>query len=664
MDITNINPSAHADQDDFPIGRGRFVHIPFVAKGQAVTALARRLARGVEVADEVRIAVPESEAIAIATAVVDPSSLRVDLERRRFSLVTTPSGETLVTLSAHVWTAAVSCDGANGRSRLESKMSGESVWPAPDNALAEPVMRYVTRTTAQMRHAVVANAKRIASRELYASIANHPLGVWNAIDVVAGRVVVQPDPEAPVESEVSFVHSCEGSTRASTCQGMVGIDRDAALAYAGETLALVRRVRAGLAGRIAVSPDSEDTRLAIKVMTMPANIIIGAIGVESRPSPVPFPQVISEFVQGIHEEPRPWNQLAQGGVRGERLVLDLADAGALTDEHADEIIARDDDASEIATPIDVLAGYLLRAASHPDNWDLLRRSILQDGESYLTSKRYRNTMGPLLLTIYRSVSGAQKTAVSALTSQFQPELLKDREWVVREELSLRDVLNEALEHVEANPGTLSPAARELVARSVGALATLGLVLADQGSSYSEKWLRSRFHTVIAGLATCAGGLKIMCEAAERAADAEMLMPALYDAEGDAVYDEDGNIIHLHPAEGANVKLRELAFRDRRPEDDDDVDEAQLDPYDRFRLKQRRASELTSELSDIVDDLLIMRDRDNRPLHEQYHFDRQLVGELPNKLADIRARINKNLEPEPQAQDADDDGIAALEGAIG
>jgi hypothetical protein len=77
MDISNTNPSAHSDQDEFPIGDGKFIHLPQVAKGQSVTAAARKLTRGLELSDEVLLKVPEDEAMAIATATVDPTQLRL-----------------------------------------------------------------------------------------------------------------------------------------------------------------------------------------------------------------------------------------------------------------------------------------------------------------------------------------------------------------------------------------------------------------------------------------------------------------------------------------------------------------------------------------------------------------------------------------------------------
>lgn len=665
MDISNINPGAHADQAEFPVGGGQFVAIPTVAKAQAVTALARRLHRGVEVADGVDLTVPEPEAMAIATAVVDPSGLRNDLERKRFSLATTPSGDLLVTLRADLWTAAVSCDGANGRSRLDAKLAGDPVWPLAEEDSAEPVMRYRTKDIDLMRHAVRANAKRISSPELRASIAGHPLGVWHAIDVVAARAETVTEGE---EIEASFVHSVEGSTRVSTSQSLVGVDRDLALVYAGDTLGLVRRVRAGLANWISRSPESDEARIAIKTATIPANIVIGVLDQQSQPSQRPFPKVIGEFVQSIHEEPRPWNPLAQGDVRGERLVRDLAAAGALTLDQAEAMTPREDGTT--TGPVDVLAGRLLRALSHPGNYQVIRRAVLEDGENRMTSKRYRQTAGPLLLTVYRSVSGS-KTALAALTSDFQPSILTDTGWDVREQLSVRDLLDEALPHAIANPGApASAAARELVARSLGAVTKLGLVLAEQGSQYDpsgkDNWLRGSIAKVLTALATQAGGLKVLCEAAERAADSSALMPVLYLPDGSPVVDDGGARVHLDPEDGANRLIRALAFHDAKPSDDGEHDDDDVSLYDRFLALQRKARTLGNELETVIGDLLVMRGEDNTPMIDRYKLDRDILGGLPKQLADQRDYILLALAPEETPGDApepDEEYMDALETAM-
>lgn len=658
MDISNINPSAHADQTEFPVGGGQFVPLPAVAKGQAVTALARKLHRGVEVAEGTVLSMPEPEAMAIATSVVDPTRLRLDIERRRFSLASTPSGDLLLTLGADLWTAAVSCDGANGRSRLEAKLAGDPVWPLAAEDSPEPLLRYQTTSLELMRHAVRANAKRIASPELRASIETHPLGVWHAIDVVAARA-------ATGEQEMSFVHSVEGSTRVSTSQALLGIDRDAALVYAGDTLSLVRRVRAGVAGRLTRTPEAADARAAAKTLVIPANLVVGVLDRYSTPSQRPFPKVISEFVQSIHEEPRPWNALAQGDVRGERMIRDLAEQGVLSDEQAAAMIPREDGAA--AAKPNVLAGQLLRATSDPDNYQLVRQAVLEDGENRLTSKRYRQTVGPLLLTIYRGVEGP-KTAVAALTSDFQPAALRDQGWTVREQLSVRDLLEEALPHAEAHPGgALTPAARELVARSLGAMAKLGLLLAEQGSQYAsprQNWLRGSFAKVMTALAALPGGLKVLCEAAEYAEGDRELRPLVYNPDGTPYLDEEGRREHLHPEEGANLKLRALAFHDQEPQDDEDDDDQERSPYDRFVDLQKRMRGLAGEMQTTVDDLMVMRGEDNQLMIDRYKLDRDILAGVPRQLADIRDYILLTLAPEePVAEDDDQEDLAAIEDAL-
>lgn len=174
MDIKAVNPSAHSDQEEFPIGGGKFLHLPTVAKGQSVTAAARKLTRGVDFGDGVVLSVPEPEAMAIATAVVDPTQLRLDIERKRVSLHLTPSGETLVSVQGRVWAAGASADGANGRGRLEAKLAGRAVWPLPVDGDGKPSMRYVTRDIDRMREAVRDNAARIANADLNMRVREHP----------------------------------------------------------------------------------------------------------------------------------------------------------------------------------------------------------------------------------------------------------------------------------------------------------------------------------------------------------------------------------------------------------------------------------------------------------------------------------------------------------
>jgi hypothetical protein len=221
-----------------------------------------------------------------------------------------------VSLEARVWTAAASPDGANGRGRLEVRLAGGEVWPLPEEEDAITSMQYRTRNIERMRAAVRENARRIASPDLRQSIRQHPNGVWHPIYLVPASIS-ELDENGVAGEPSGFVHTAEGSTRVVTCLEVLGIGFDQVLAYAGSQLDLVRRTRAGLASRVSISPRNEELPGVVKVLTMPAHIIIGVLDDEHQVSQRAFPQVVSEFVESIHEQPRPWNVLAQGGVRGE-----------------------------------------------------------------------------------------------------------------------------------------------------------------------------------------------------------------------------------------------------------------------------------------------------------------------------------------------------------
>jgi hypothetical protein len=656
MDLSTVNPNAHNDQQSFPVGDGRFVEIPNVAKGQAVTAAARRLQRGIEIYDGVTLQVPAAEAMAIATAVVDPSQLRNDIERKRFSVHRTPSGYTLVSLETRVWTAATSPDGANGRGRLEVRLSGGAVWPLPNEDDAIPSMRYETTDIERMRAAVRDNARRIASPDLRQSIRQHPSGVWNPIYVVPAQAV-EVDEDGLETSACGFVHTIEGSTRVVTCLEGLGIGVDQALAFAGATGDLVRRARAGVASRISTQPQNEENHHAIKVLTLPAHIIVGVLDGDHQVSAKPFPQVISEFVESIHEQPRPWNVLAQGGVRGERLVGELVSAGILTEDQGNDIIGRDD-RHEITTAPNVIAGRLLRAASDPNAREVVRKATLQDpARQHLTKKRYAETVGAVLLTVYRG-DKRQKTAAAALTNEFQPPALEAPDWRIREDVDIPELLEEALRAIEVQPGSWSTASRELVARGVTALAALGLVLSDQGSAVQERWLRGSVSGVVNELALCAGGLRILAEAIEYIEGQRDLPPLLYGADGEPELVDDQEF-RLVPDGGANVRIRRLAFRGQRPLEEHEGDE-DLSPYDRFLVLQRNVVLACRGLDELVEQLYDARDDSGQVLVEKHGLRRDIVGELPRTIGDVRDRVLLALEDEPEPLDEPSQEIEALQ----
>jgi hypothetical protein len=664
VDLSSVNPNVHNDQEQFPIGDGKFVPIPTVAKAQSVTAASRKLQRGVEIYDGVTLSLPEAEAAAIASAVVDPSQFRNDLERKRVSLHRTPSGYTLVSVEARVWTVAVSPDGANGRGRLEVKLGGGTVWPLPDTTDATPSMRYRTRDVERLREAVRDNAKRIGSPELRQSVRQHPNGVWNPIYLVPAGIVLEDADGDEIET-CGFAHTAEGSTRVVTCLEGLGVEYDAALKFAGSQIDLVRRARAAVASWLSAQPRSEDARYATRVLTMPAHVVIGVLDKNHEVSADPFPQVVSEFVESIHEQPRPWNPLAQAGVRGERLVADLVAGGQLAKDHANDVVGRDEHHESTAAP-NVIAGRLLRATSHPDAKAVVRKAILEDPKRHRLSKgRYAQTVGSLLLPIYHG-DKRRKTVAPALTHEFQPPALEDPAWTVREEVGIPTLLEEALAALDRKEPSWSRASRELVARGVTALAASGLIYSDQGSAVNdEAWLRGNVDRVVNNLALCAGGLKTIAEAVEFMEGQRDLMPLLYGADGEPELVE-GEEYHLVAENGAgNIRLRRLAFRDAKPEDDEIIDE-DASPYDRFVSLQKNAAASLQDVEALVDRLYQMRDDGGEALIDRHGFSRDILGELPEAIIKIRDNIVLAMEDEQEPlddPDGEEDAMRAVEDAI-
>ena len=468
-------------------------------------------------------------------------------------------------------------------------------------------MRYMTRE--HRPHARGSARQRAEDRQPRhaATVREHADGVWNPIYLVAGRLIVQPTADGDIESEAAFVHTAEGSTRLVTCQEGLGLDRDLPLSFAGNTLDLVRRARAYVAERLAVSPSASDVHHAVKVATLPAHIIIGVLGPDGLPSTTAFPEVISEFVQSIHEEPRPWNAIAQGGVRGERLVLDLADGGLLTESRRSTSSGATNTTRSACSQRDRGATIACNEPSRCET--IVRNAILEDpSRQQLTGKRYAQTVGPLLLAIYRQIPGRQKNVVAALTQEFQPPALEGTGWASAR--TSRCVTSwtkhwRTWRRVRALVGRSGRAVRPVAwgARELGAR------LLRSGQPGQRRSLAARYRRQdLSKLMVCPGGLKILCEAAERAEDGSKLMPHLYQADGEAVLDADGNPLHLHPDQGANVHLRELAFRERRPDKEDEEELAsglRLTDSSTLRSVRARSPDSSRNLSRICSRSVIL-----------------------------------------------------------
>jgi hypothetical protein len=202
------------------------------------------------------------------------------------------------------------------------------------------------------------------------------------------------------------------------------------------------------------------------------------------------------------------------------------------------------------------------------------------------------------------------------------------------------------------------------------LAALGLVFSDQGSAVGDVfWLRGAVAKIVNGLATCPGGLKILCEAAEKAEDESLPWPVHYDPDGEAVLGEDGKPERLHPDQGANAKVRALANRGQKPDDDEegDNDNQDLSPLDRYLCAQRRIAKLGVELhATIVEELPKIVDYDGMSKMTSMKLDREILGALPEHLAAVRDLVLLNLEPEiaepeDESEDGELTGLSVIDG---
>jgi hypothetical protein len=213
--------------------------------------------------------------------------------------------------------------------------------------------------------------------------------------------------------------------------------------------------------------------------------------------------------------------------------------------------------------------------------------------------------------------------------------------------------------LDASEPAWSNSSRELVARGITALTALGLVYSDQGSAVNEQtWLRGTVARVVNNLALCAGGLKTIAEAVEFMEGRQDLPPLLYDADGQpAVIDGEG--VRLIAEQGANIKLRALAFRDAKP-DDDNADTEDASPYDRFISLQNRAASTVAELDALVERLYEMRDDADQVLIDRHGLRRDIIGGLPETIIKIRDSIVVALEDETQPLDDPTDEMGTVE----
>jgi hypothetical protein len=547
--ITDTNPAAYKDQTAFPIPDGEIM-IPRVPDNRAVSNLASRLKPFLG-----------EYAVAVAEVVVDPAQVRTDIAEEQFEYQDTPSGRQLVCIRGRAWTVGVSSDGANGRSRLAQQRDGDvDPWPLPTSSGAEPVLFYAAKSMERMAQASAESSKQIITADMITRVRSNSRGIWNPpLAVVGVAAVTGAEPAV-------FVHAAEGSTRISTAHHVVGVDYGAPVRAAGNVRGLIRAARAGIASRLVATPESRAAQDAAKLFTFPIRIVIGVLDERGDRCSDPFNEVVSEYVESVHEEPRPWDELAQGNALGERLMLRLNHEGALTDEALADILQRDDFYEGDAHPSEI-ALEIARAATRPDAEPIVREVILSDPEAKnLTAQRKARALAPLILRAHRDMKGLRESAVAALSRPFLPAALSDPDWTASKRAV--DEIQKACEKLVVTESEYwHDDLLELCARAVGPMCALGLVVSDQGQAVDEmKELRGQVSEVVEGLASSVGGVRVMCDAIRRADGDRKLYPAQRYLDGSTVKveDADGNqiVARYDPQDrNTNILIRALALNE-------------------------------------------------------------------------------------------------------
>jgi hypothetical protein len=620
----SINAAAYREQTAFPVPGGT-ITIDRVADNRAVANLTTRLKPYLG-----------DGAAAVADVVVDPARARKDLGDGKFVHLDTPSGRQLRCLRCEGWTAVVSGDGANGRSRLDQQRTGEvDPWPLPGTVKGLPVLAYETTDLERMAKAVEDSAAQILTRDIVTRVRANPRGIWNPPLAVAA---VAKQKGQPLEV---FVHTIEGSTRVSAAHHVVGTDHGAPVRNAANTRDLIRSERAKVASALVATPDSKPAQDAAKLLKCAMLIVVAVVDEHGNPCKDPFNEVAAELVESVHEEPRAWDALAQGNAVGERLVARLHEEGQLDADALADILQRDDFHTSTTTPSEI-ATHIVRAATRPDAEPILREVILSDPEArYLTGRRKALALAPLVLRAHRGVAGLRESAVAALSRDFipsEPSELCEPSWAPSGRTI--DKLEAACaRHVKRKPGTWNDDLRELCARSVGSLCSLGLVLSDQGQAVDEiKELRGKVSEVMSGLCMTLGGVRLMADAVRRADGATDLFPLQRKPDGSpiTVVDRDGNEIGVryNPLNReTNMLVRALALNGGVIPKNGGKKRARRSrsPQERFVDAQEEFVQLTGALIKTRDQLLEILGTDGRPLIDATRLDAVKFGAVQGRL---------------------------------
>ncbi|WP_456819920.1 hypothetical protein [Cellulomonas sp. URHB0016] len=612
------------------------VDFPDLAAGQAIKNAARRL--------ETAFGLPADAAFAMATATVDPSEVRNQIDAKspfgHLQAIQTPAGYFLLAQQTRVWTSMISGDGGNGRSRYKIQTAtgaGARPRPWPIGRHHMPaVVDYHTPSLADLATAVRLSASEIRSHDLLIQIATNPRGVWNPPVVVLARARVSHT-DGTLE-ERWFLHTIEGSTRVEACHELTEVDAADPLEHSHEPLAYLRQSHQTLTDRFSTTPTSSKTLAAARGAHMPALIVVGAVEDDMvTPITANFPMIVNDYVESVHVQPRPFTEVAQSNVIGERFVLRLQTAGRLAENDAAAILGRD---PNVAGKPSVRAATLVRAACDAKNDPVLREFLITEPGARLTKAKRATLIAPLVV---RQFDQAADSAERALMRAFTPDILMST-WNLTG-VSSDELRKDCVADVLAGNSD-SSALAELVARGGPALCASGLLLGDQGSTVDGiTELRGSVEKVVEALAKRVGGVHLLADAIAWADGERREKPRQFDIDGTVKLDPHGDPLHFPPTwQRGNKGVRALAFTD-----DGEIPEPKAKrttptvvkqtPEERYKSDEVELLERLLAAQTTLMDLVAAKDEHGAKLIEKLGLTSAAVYEtLPSQLSKIYARF--------------------------
>ncbi|WP_158634440.1 hypothetical protein [Amycolatopsis sp. WAC 01375] len=619
---------------------GEDVPFPDLADGRAIKNSATRFASA--------WGLPQEAAFCLATAMVDPALDRNQVDVKHpfghLQAIQTPDGKFLLAHRTTVWTPTISGDGGNGRSRYEIQThNGGTYRPWPIGRHHKPaIIDYHPASLTDMLEAVKLSAETIRSQDLITQIRRSPRGVWNPPVVVIARAYVTND-DGSVE-EHWFLHTIDGSTRAEACHELTDTAPDAPLLGSDAPLDHLRDSYDRITKRFHSTPMSRNTLHAARAATMPALVVVAAVdGDMVTPINHGFPTVINDYVESVHVQPRPFTDVAQANVIGERFVLSLRGDDRLDDDMADSILGR---TPEVEGKPSVRAATLVHAVCDAENEPLVRDFVITDVGKYLTKVKRAKLIGPLVVRQFDEVA---PSAERALMRAFTPELLIQADWDIS---GAKSAVLRKKAVAEVNAGRFdSPVLAELMARGGPALCASGLLLGDQESTVKAiSALRGSVEKVVEGLAKTAGGVNVLADAIAWADGEQPYRPRVFDVEGGLKKNRDGDVVHYTAKwTDGNMGIRALAFTGGKlptsSDDSEDEGETPKTPDEVYAAKEEKLRDELGLSTTLLRDMFALKDEQGRPVMARLGMEKDEVYEnFPKQLTKLYNKYGKDDDP--------------------